>query len=418
MSSSPLSFLTSHVDFLVRGSHTWEEASTLFWPWLVHFVFSWVGFTTYMVWDYAAYRRGDLAKVKLITRHPVDVTPEEDWAGKPAHNPDPERRAPPLFGLFRVSPFWYAQLFMVPLVLFNQLVVWPLVSLLVVWPQWARRHRTVEEWVAGVGGGLGAAAAGGGVGAAAAAAAAANATASPSSCGGGGGGSLADLMGAGGAGEALCSSPSSSSSPFPSAEALLGLLPSSLPGALALAATTVVLFLVSDFMWYWSHRLMHVPWCWKNLHRMHHIAPQCAISATFVHPWEYTLWVIAMQLPWAVAGYPLAIFLVPLGWGMMTGSGAHSGYGDTFANGAQHNAHHYYHSVNFSLLMIADKVVGTHWVPGQPVPGHNPLMADVEAEFAKVYQVEGGNGTRQEEERKAKARGAKGAEAGRRAKAE
>lgn len=27
-------------------------------------------------------------------------------------------------------------------------------------------------------------------------------------------------------------------------------------------------------MWYWGHRSMHLPWAWKNLHKMHHIAPQ------------------------------------------------------------------------------------------------------------------------------------------------
>ena len=34
--------------------------------------------------------------------------------------------------------FWQTQLRMIPLILFNQLVIWPLVSLLVIWPLWAR----------------------------------------------------------------------------------------------------------------------------------------------------------------------------------------------------------------------------------------------------------------------------------------
>ena len=188
----------------------------------------------------------------------------------------------------RVSVFWYTQLSMVPLVLFNQLVVWPLASLLVVWPLWARRDvaEAPGAWAWGV-----------------------------------------------------------------------------------MAPSLVALMLISDQLWYWSHRLMHTPWCWDHLHRMHHVAPQCAISATFVHPWEYTLFCISMQLPFAVAGFPMWLWLIPMGWGMLTGSGAHSGYGGDFANGEKHGTgHHLYHSANFGLLMIADQMYGTHWAPGDPPP--------------------------------------------------
>jgi sterol desaturase/sphingolipid hydroxylase (fatty acid hydroxylase superfamily) len=296
----------SHASFLATP-HAGDPASwvTLLRPWLVHFVFSWIGFTLYMVWDYRAYRAGTLAVDKLVTRHPVSVAPPEAaGAADPA-----DGRVPVLGGLARLPPFWYAQLFMVPLVLYNQLVVWPLTSLLVVWPVWARTHRPLAEW---------------------------------------------------GWGELVC--------------------------------TMAACFLVSDVMWYWSHRLMHVPWCWKHLHRMHHVAPQCAISATYVHPWEYTMWAVAMQLPWAVAGFPVAVYLVPLGWGMLTGSGAHSGYGGEFANGAKHNAHHYFHNVNFSLLMLADMVWGTHWSPGDPLPRGSALHDDVSSAFPSVFQVAGGLG--------------------------
>ena len=41
---------------------------------------------------------------------------------------------------------------------------------------------------------------------------------------------------------------------------------------------------------------MHVPFCWKWFHKMHHIAPQCAISATYVHPVEYAMFAVCMQV--------------------------------------------------------------------------------------------------------------------------
>jgi sterol desaturase/sphingolipid hydroxylase (fatty acid hydroxylase superfamily) len=296
--NSLIARVQGHVDFLATPHPSFAAAETLFWPWLVQFVMSWVGFTTYMVWDYKRYKEGTLEHDKLPSRHPVHAAPVAVGS---------DGRIPFLGGLVRLSPFWYAQLFMVPLVLFNQLVVWPLVSLLVVWPQWAQNRVAVADWPGGWAGILG---------------------------------------------------------------SLLGLM------------------FISDQMWYWSHRLMHTPWCWKNLHRMHHIAPQCAISATYVHALEYVLFCVAMQLPYAVTGFPLWVHAVPLGWGMMTGSGAHSGYSGEFANGDKHNAHHYYHNVNFGLLMIADMIFGTHWSPGDPAPQRWSEAEKIWAAFPDVHGSE------------------------------
>jgi sterol desaturase/sphingolipid hydroxylase (fatty acid hydroxylase superfamily) len=244
----------AHADFLAAPHALMgTEAQTLVYQWAIQFSFQWLGFLMYMAIDYTNYRRKALEREKLPSRHPL-------------------------------APFWPSQLFMVPLVFYNQLVVWPLTSLLVVWPIWAQRVTPAAAW--------------------------------------------------------------------------------SWPGGVA---TAVCLMLISDQMWYWCHRLMHTPWCWKNLHKLHHIAPQAALSATYVHPLEYTLWVLCMQLPFAIAGFPLGPYLIPLAWGQLTGGGAHSGYSG-FANGDKHNGHHLYHNVNFGLLMIADAVWGTHWAPGEPAP--------------------------------------------------
>jgi len=276
MHASPLA---SWVAWLTTP-HPFSDAATLFYPWLVQCVASWVGFSIYIVWDYRCHIAGTLASAKLPSRHALHLQPRAalpDCALAPDGTAELWADLLPAPLRPRVSVFWFSQLFMVPLVLFNQCVVWPLVSLLCVWPAWARRDGTLEAWG--------------------------------------------------------------------------GLLP-------ALGAM-VALMLVSDQLWYWSHRLMHTPWCWLHLHRMHHIAPQCAISATYVHPWEYALFTLSMQLPFALAGFPLALYLVPMGWGMLTGSGAHSGYGGDFANGEKHGTgHHLYHNSNFGLLMIADVIWG------------------------------------------------------------
>ena len=50
---------------------------------------------------------------------------------------------------------------------------------------------------------------------------------------------------------------------------------------------------------------MHTPFAWKHWHRMHHIAEQCALSATYVHAVEYALFTLSLGLPYAFAGFPV-----------------------------------------------------------------------------------------------------------------
>ena len=126
-------------------------ADTLLYPWLVQFLLSWVGFSIYMVWDYRCHLAGTLATAKLPSRHAIHVQPR-------AALPDSALGADGTALLFtdllpralcpRVSVFWFSQLFMVPLVLFNQCIVWPLVSLLCIWPLWAGRDGSLAAWAA------------------------------------------------------------------------------------------------------------------------------------------------------------------------------------------------------------------------------------------------------------------------------
>ena len=67
---------------------------------------------------------------------------------------------------------------------------------------------------------------------------------------------------------------------------------------------------------------------------------QAALSATYVSPLEYALFTLSTQLWFALVGFPLLPVVIALGWGMFTGSGAHSGYSGGLANGDEHNAHH------------------------------------------------------------------------------
>lgn len=128
------SSLSAHAAFLATP-HVGDAlaARTLLWPWAIQFVASWVGFSMYAYWDWLAFSRGTLDKEKLPSRHPLSESPlpasESGNDGKLAlwRSILPEALCP------RVSVFWYTQLFMVPLVLFNQVRLCVCVWLVAAW---------------------------------------------------------------------------------------------------------------------------------------------------------------------------------------------------------------------------------------------------------------------------------------------
>jgi 4-alpha-methyl-delta7-sterol-4alpha-methyl oxidase len=56
-------------------------------------------------------------------------------------------------------------------------------------------------------------------------------------------------------------------------------------------AWQVVFFVyLDDFLYYWFHRAMHVPWLYKRVHGWHHrIVTPWAVTGHYMHPLEYVL---------------------------------------------------------------------------------------------------------------------------------
>lgn len=45
-----------------------------------------------------------------------------------------------------------------------------------------------------------------------------------------------------------------------------------------------------DFMFYWSHRTLHLPWFYKNIHKVHHEwYNTVSISSEYAHPVEFLI---------------------------------------------------------------------------------------------------------------------------------
>ena len=49
-----------------------------------------------------------------------------------------------------------------------------------------------------------------------------------------------------------------------------------------------IVFIGQDYIIYWSHRIFHLPFLYKNFHKLHHTYKQpTAFSATAIHPVEF-----------------------------------------------------------------------------------------------------------------------------------
>lgn len=130
-------------------------------------------------------------------------------------------------------------------------------------------------------------------------------------------------------------------------------------------------FIVEDYLNYWIHRWLHLPWLYRHIHSVHHTydAP-FSIVAAYAHPLE----VLAQSIP-SFAGplaigphlYTLMIWQTFRNWEAID---IHSGYEfplslksffPAYAGAEHHDYHHYMHSGNFaSIFTWCDQLYGTN----------------------------------------------------------
>ncbi|CAN8061315.1 unnamed protein product [Agarophyton chilense] len=129
-------------------------------------------------------------------------------------------------------------------------------------------------------------------------------------------------------------------------------------------------FLVEDFLNYWMHRWLHLPWFYRNIHSVHHKhdAP-FGLVAAYAHPVE----VVVLAIPTFVGPLMIAPHLYTLMvWQAFRNFEAidiHSGYElpcsfkslfPAYAGAKHHDYHHYMHSGNFaSVFTWCDRLYGT-----------------------------------------------------------
>lgn len=124
----------------------------------------------------------------------------------------------------------------------------------------------------------------------------------------------------------------------------------------------VLMMFIHDTYFYWTHRLLHIPWFYRKVHRVHHLSIYPSPWASFCfHPVESVIQALCLPLiVFIVPTHPAALIVFLL---IMTVLGVvnHVGYElypsfylknkilRTFIGATNHSQHHLYNHCNFGL---------------------------------------------------------------------
>ncbi|RSK36076.1 sterol desaturase family protein [Hymenobacter metallilatus] len=147
-----------------------------------------------------------------------------------------------------------------------------------------------------------------------------------------------------------------------------------------------VLLLLDDTWFYWMHRLLHRPWLYRWVHRVHHqsvdVNPFSSLSFHWLEPVLLSAWIVPAAC--IIPIYAPVLGLVQL-WGLLDNVKAHLGYElypagfnrgwlRFFTSSTHHNMHHRKVRGNYGVhLRIWDRLLGTEF-------------EDYEAEFDRIQQ--------------------------------
>ena len=150
----------------------------------------------------------------------------------------------------------------------------------------------------------------------------------------------------------------------------------------------VLVLLIHDTWFYWTHRLMHRPTLFRRMHAVHHASrPPTAWAAMSFHPWEaltgaFVIPVLVFMIPLhvGVVGAVLLVMSVMgvanhMGWEMFPRRLIAGRFGEWIISASHHQRHHERYECNYGLYFrLWDKLCGTDRGLGQfkvEARGHN-----------------------------------------------
>ncbi len=137
--------------------------------------------------------------------------------------------------------------------------------------------------------------------------------------------------------------------------------------------TSIILVVGYDAYFYWSHRLLHVPWWYKNVHVIHHRSRHpTPLSAMAFHPLEALLQALYLPILSFVVPTHISFLIVAPTFIMILSIIGHLGFeflsdkfrtkqvGKHFGSSSHHHLHHHFPHSNFGFLFIFwDHVINT-----------------------------------------------------------
>jgi sterol desaturase/sphingolipid hydroxylase (fatty acid hydroxylase superfamily) len=132
--------------------------------------------------------------------------------------------------------------------------------------------------------------------------------------------------------------------------------------------------LMHDTYFYWTHRLMHIPWLFRWIHATHHRSTNPTPWAAFsFHPGEaiieagiIVLIVITIPChPWAIGVFLLYMTTITvmghLGYEIFPSRFRKSSIGQLQNTATNHDVHHRHSRYNYGLYFTFwDRLMGTH----------------------------------------------------------
>lgn len=134
-----------------------------------------------------------------------------------------------------------------------------------------------------------------------------------------------------------------------------------LPSVFEFVRDFAISLLLREAMFYYSHRLLHIPYLYRRIHKKHHkFTAPIALAAQFAHPIEQIFAnALPISLPPQLLHSHVLTFWAYLAWELFNTATVHSGY-DFFRNKAKmHDLHHEKFNLNYGSIGFLDWVHGT-----------------------------------------------------------